>query len=66
MNNQKPVFGLTSSYEKNENVDRIFLNHSYLDTIRQFGGIPLVLSVEGTEEEGNGTAGGSGLRLRRE
>ena len=51
MKHTKPVIGLTSSYEKNETADRIFLNHSYLDVIRHFGGIPLVLPVEGTEEE---------------
>lgn len=51
MKQKKPVIGLTSSYEKDENVDRIFLNHSYLDSIRHFGGIPLVLPAEATEEE---------------
>lgn len=51
MKQRKPVIGLTSSYEKNENTDRIFLNHSYLDSIRHFGGIPLILPTEGTEEE---------------
>lgn len=48
---RKPVIGLTSSYEKNETLDRIFLNHTYLEAIRQFGGIPLILPTEGTEEE---------------
>ena len=47
----KPVIGLTSSYEKNEKLDRIFLNHSYLDTIRHFGGIPLILPAEGDMDE---------------
>ena len=47
----KPIIGLSSSYEKDERFDRINLNHSYLEAIRHFGGIPLVLPVEGTEEE---------------
>lgn len=51
MKHSKPVIGLSSSYEKNENANRICLNHSYLNTIRHFGGIPLVLPVEGTTEE---------------
>ena len=51
MKQNRPVIGLSSSYEKNERFDRINLNHSYLDAIRQFGGIPLVLPVEGEPEE---------------
>lgn len=51
MKNGKPVIGLTSSYEKTENLDRVFLNHSYLDAIRHFGGIPLILPVEGDLDE---------------
>lgn len=51
MKNGKPIIGLTSSYDKNENTDRIFLNHSYLETIRHFGAIPVVLPVEGDEDE---------------
>ena len=47
----KPVIGLTSSYEKNESADRVWMNHSYLEAIRHFGGIPLILPTEGTEEE---------------
>lgn len=48
---EKPVIGLCSSYEVNQTNDRIFLNHNYLDAIRQFGGIPLVIPAEATEEE---------------
>ena len=51
MRNGKPIIGLTSSYEKTENLDRVFLNHSYLDAIRHFGGIPLILPVEGDMDE---------------
>ena len=51
MKNGKPVIGLCSSYEKNEKEDRIFLNHAYLEAIRHFGGIPLVIPAEAGEEE---------------
>lgn len=51
MYNGKPVIGLSCSYEKDENNHRIFLKHSYLDAIRHFGGIPLVLPSEGNADE---------------
>ncbi len=51
MVNGKPVIGLCSSYEKNEENDRIFLNHDYLNAIRHFGGMPLVIPAEAGEEE---------------
>lgn len=51
MTNNKPVIGLTCSYDKDENTHRIFLNHSYLDAIRHFGGIPVVLPSEGNADE---------------
>lgn len=51
MYNGKPVIGLSCSYEKDENNHRIFLNHSYLDAIRHFGGIPVVLPSEGNDDE---------------
>ena len=51
MVNGKPVIGMCSSYEKDENYDRIFLNHAYLDAIRHFGGMPLVIPAEAGEEE---------------
>lgn len=51
MYNGKPVIGLSTSYDKDEQQYRIFLNHSYLDAIRHFGGIPVVLPSEGSEDE---------------
>ena len=51
MYNGKPVIGLSCSYEKDENQYRIFINHSYLNAIRHFGGIPVVLPSEGSDEE---------------
>ena len=51
MVNGKPVIGLCSSYEKNEENDRIFLNHAYLNAIRHFGGMPLVIPAEAGEDE---------------
>lgn len=51
MQNGKPIIGLCSSYERDENNDRIFLNRSYLDAIRHFGGIPVVIPAEAGEEE---------------
>lgn len=48
---RKPIIGLTSSYEKDENNDRIFVGRSYLDAIRHFGGIPAVLPAEAGDEE---------------
>lgn len=51
MVNGKPVIGLCSSYEKDENNDRIFLNRDYLQAIRHFGGMPLVIPAEAGEEE---------------
>ena len=51
MKNGKPIIGLTCSYEKNESTDRIFIMHGYLETIRHFGGIPVILPAEGSREE---------------
>ena len=51
MKDRNPMIGLCSSYEKNEENDRIFLNHEYLEAIRHFGGIPLVIPAEAGEEE---------------
>lgn len=51
MKNGKPVIGLTSSYEKTDAADRVILNHNYLDTIRHFGGIPLILPTDADMEE---------------
>lgn len=51
METKKIVIGLCSSYEKNEKEDRIFLNHAYLEAIRHFGGMPLVIPAEAGEAE---------------
>lgn len=51
MEKKKPVIGLCTSYEKNETGDRIFLNHAYLEAVRHFGGIPLVIPAEAGEAE---------------
>lgn len=51
MHNTKPVIGLCSSYGKGEKDDRIFLSCDYLETIRSFGGIPVVIPAEAGEEE---------------
>lgn len=51
MKNGKPVIGLTISYEKTQEQDRVFVNHSYLDAIRRFGGMPLILPTEGDMDE---------------
>ena len=48
---KKPIIGLTTMYELRDENDRIILNHSYLDTIRQFGGTPLILPTEGKAED---------------
>lgn len=47
----KPIIGITSSYEQDEKKEYAFINHSYLDAIRRFGGIPLVLPAESTDED---------------
>lgn len=51
MKDRKPIIGLCSSYEKNEQNDRIFLNREYLETIRHFGGMPVVIPAEAGQEE---------------
>lgn len=51
MRENKPVIGLCTSYEKNEKEDRIFINHAYLEAVRHFGGIPMVIPAEAGEEE---------------
>jgi putative glutamine amidotransferase len=51
MYNGKPVIGLSCSYEKDNENHRIFLNHDYLNAIRYFGGIPVVLPSEGNADE---------------
>ncbi|MBQ8814826.1 MAG: gamma-glutamyl-gamma-aminobutyrate hydrolase family protein [Lachnospiraceae bacterium] len=51
MRNHKPIIGLTSSYEKTDKADYVFSNHSYLNSIRRFGGIPLIIPTEGEDDE---------------
>ena len=51
MRANKPVIGLTSSYEKTDKTNFVFSNHSYLDSIRHFGGIPLIIPTEGEDDE---------------
>ena len=51
MKEKKPVIGLCTSYEKNETEDRIFINHAYLEAVRHFGGIPVVIPGEAEEGE---------------
>lgn len=51
MKNGKPIIGLASSCEKNENTDRIHLPSSYFSTIRHFGGIPVLIPVGAAEDE---------------
>lgn len=51
MISNKPVIGLTSSYERTEDLDRIFLPSNYLESIRHFGGIPLLVPVKAGPEE---------------
>ncbi len=48
---QTPTIGLSCSYEKNEEFDRIFLNHDYLNAVRHVGGVPLILPTEAPKEE---------------
>lgn len=51
MKNDKPIIGLTSSYLKNEEEEKIFSPCAYLNAIRHFGGIPLLLPAEAEDEE---------------
>lgn len=51
MQSGKPLIGLCSSYEKAGENDRIFLNKEYLDAIRHFGGMPVVIPAEAPQEE---------------
>lgn len=48
---KKPIIGLCTSYEKTDKEDRIFINHAYLEAVRHFGGIPLVIPGEAQEDE---------------
>ena len=47
----KPVIGLTCSFRTDNNNPQHFLNESYLNAIRHFGGIPLLIPVFALDEE---------------
>lgn len=47
----KPIIGLTSSFGKNGTNDQIQINQSYMDAVRHFGGLPLILPADAQEEE---------------
>lgn len=51
MKERKPVIGLTSSYENQDDSERIFLPNNYLDAIRHFGGIPLLIPAKCADDE---------------
>ena len=51
MEHTKPVIGLTSSFGKNGNNDQVQINQSYMDAIRHFGGIPVILPADAKREE---------------
>ena len=47
----KPVIALTSSYMCNEQTEKVFLPNNYLDSIRHFGGIPVLIPTKASQEE---------------
>lgn len=51
MFNGKPVIGLTGSYKPDPETPQHFLNQSYFEAIRHFGGIPLLIPVFAQKEE---------------
>ena len=51
MEKHVPVIGLTGAFEKTDITERIYLPLSYFETIRHFGGIPLLIPVFASEEE---------------
>lgn len=51
MKNGKPIIGLVSSYERSDSLERVFLPHDYLNAVRHFGGIPLLIPVKAIGEE---------------
>lgn len=46
-----PIIGLTSSFGATDDLDRVFLPSNYLETIRHFGAIPLLIPVKATQME---------------
>lgn len=53
MYQNKPVIGLTGSFDTDSETPRHFLNESYFHAIRHFGGIPLLIPVLAEPEELN-------------
>lgn len=51
MKRKKPVIGLTSSFTNKDENELVFLPKSYFETIRHFGGIPLLIPVFAREDE---------------
>lgn len=51
MYNGKPVIGLTGSYKPDLETPQHFLNQSYFEVIRHFGGIPILIPVFAQKEE---------------
>lgn len=47
----KPVIALTSSYMCNEQTEKVFLPNNYLDAIRHFGAIPVLIPTKASQEE---------------
>ena len=53
MKEKLPIIGLTSSFMTHEERELTFLPQAYFDAIRHFGGIPLLIPVQATQEELN-------------
>ena len=51
MRNNKPIIGVTSSFEHTEDLDRVFLPSNYLESVRAFGGIPLLIPTKASDDE---------------
>jgi len=51
MTEEKPVIGVSSSFSGKEYAETVTINQSYLEAVRQAGGIPLVIPVDASEEE---------------
>lgn len=51
MKNRKPVIGITSSYDNQDETERIFLPNNYLNAIRYFGGTPLLIPAKCPADE---------------
>ena len=51
MYNAKPVIGLTGAYKQDSETQQHFLNQSYFEAIRHFGGIPLLIPVFAEPDE---------------